>query len=69
MQEVHAVERDHQVSDKQYLDAQTLLEDSFRLGAEIYRSGFRPTFIVAIWRGGAPIGIVHLHDLLRAQIA
>ena len=23
----------------------------------IVRSGFRPTFLVAIWRGGAPIGI------------
>jgi uncharacterized protein len=45
------------VSDKLYLDAQTLLEDSFRLAADIYRSGFRPTFIVAVWRGGAPIGI------------
>ncbi len=45
------------MSEKLYLDAQILLEDSFRLAAEIYRSGFRPTFIVAIWRGGAPIGI------------
>lgn len=44
-------------SDKVYLDAQELLEDSFRLAAEIYHSGFRPTFIVAVWRGGAPIGI------------
>jgi hypoxanthine phosphoribosyltransferase len=45
------------VSEKLYLDAQTLLEDSFKLAADIYYSGFRPTFIVAVWRGGAPIGI------------
>lgn len=45
------------LSDKLYLDAQELLEDSFRLAAEIYHSGFKPTFIVAVWRGGAPIGI------------
>ena len=45
------------MSDKLYLDAQELLEDSFRLAADIYTSGFRPTFIVAVWRGGAPIGI------------
>ena len=45
------------MSEKTYLDAQTLLEDSFKLAAEIYQSGFRPTFIVAVWRGGAPIGI------------
>jgi len=45
------------LSEKTYLDAQTLLEDSFRLASRIYDSGFRPTFIVAVWRGGAPIGI------------
>lgn len=45
------------MSEKIYLDAQTLLEDSFRLAADIYHSGFRPTFIVAVWRGGAPIGL------------
>ncbi|XOV82338.1 MAG: phosphoribosyltransferase [bacterium] len=45
------------MSEKIYLDAQSLLEDSFRLAANIYTSGFRPTFIVAVWRGGAPIGI------------
>jgi len=45
------------LSDKLYLDAQELLEDSCRLAAKVYASGFRPTFIVAVWRGGAPIGI------------
>lgn len=43
--------------EKLYLDAQTLLEDSFRLAAQAYDSGFRPTCIVAVWRGGAPIGL------------
>jgi hypoxanthine phosphoribosyltransferase len=45
------------LSEKLYLDAQDLLEDSFQLAANLYHSGFRPTFIVAVWRGGAPIGI------------
>lgn len=44
------------MTEKLYLSAQQLLEDSFRLGAKVLRSGFRPSFIVAIWRGGAPIG-------------
>ena len=39
------------------LSAQGLLEDSFRLGARILKSGFRPTLIVAIWRGGTPVGM------------
>jgi hypoxanthine phosphoribosyltransferase len=45
------------MSEKQYLSAQQLLEDSFRLGAEIIKDGFRPTIIIAIWRGGVPMGI------------
>ena len=43
--------------EKVYLSAQGLLEDSFRLAHRVHASGFRPTFIVALWRGGAPIGI------------
>lgn len=45
------------MTEKFYIDAQELLEDSFQLAANVYASGFRPTFIVAIWRGGAPIGV------------
>lgn len=43
--------------DKIYLDAQLLLQDSFKLAAMAYEDGFRPTAIVAVWRGGAPIGL------------
>ncbi|MDG1206414.1 MAG: hypoxanthine phosphoribosyltransferase, partial [Pseudomonadales bacterium] len=42
---------------KTYLSAQELLEDSFKLGAKIVASGFEPTVIIAIWRGGTPMGI------------
>ena len=45
------------MSEKVYLGAQQLLEDSFRLGAEVVKSGFRPTMMIAIWRGGAPVGV------------
>ena len=43
--------------EKTFITAQQLLEDSFRVAAQVYESGFRPHFIVGIWRGGAPIGI------------
>ena len=43
--------------DKTVLTAQNLLEDSFRLGVKILESGFRPTMIIAIWRGGTPVGM------------
>ncbi len=42
---------------KTYLSAQSLLEDSYKLADTIYRDGFEPTMIVALWRGGVPIGI------------
>jgi hypothetical protein len=45
------------MTSKVYLSAQQLLEDSFRLGAKIVASKFRPTMITAIWRGGTPMGI------------
>lgn len=45
------------VPDKIFITAESLLRDSMALGMQILRSGFRPTFLVAIWRGGAPIGI------------
>ena len=45
------------MSEKLYISAQSLLEDSFRLGAKIIKSRFRPSVIIAIWRGGAPVGI------------
>jgi hypoxanthine phosphoribosyltransferase len=43
--------------DKTVLSARDLLEDSFRLGVKILESGFEPTLIVAIWRGGTPVGM------------
>lgn len=54
------------MSGKRYLDAQELLEDSWRLGAQVLASGFAPDFIVAIWRGGAPIGIA-VQEYLESQ--
>jgi hypoxanthine phosphoribosyltransferase len=43
--------------DKTVLSAKDLLEDSFRLGVKVLESGFEPTLIIAIWRGGTPVGM------------
>lgn len=43
--------------DKVYISANELLRDSFRLAEKIFLSGFRPDFIIGVWRGGAPVGI------------
>jgi len=42
---------------KTFIQADQLLEDSFKLAWSVYESGFRPNYIVGVWRGGAPIGI------------
>ncbi len=43
--------------DKTFITASDLLQDSFRLAAQIHSSGFLPDFIIGIWRGGTPVGI------------
>jgi uncharacterized protein len=45
------------MTDRLYVTAEDLLADSFRLGLSILDSGFRPSHIVGIWRGGTPVGI------------
>ena len=42
---------------KTFISAQSLLQDSFALGLQVLKSGFRLSFLVGVWRGGAPIGI------------
>ena len=43
--------------EKLFITPNQLLEDSFKLGKMIFESGFRPHFIVGVWRGGTPVGI------------
>ena len=43
--------------EKIFISAQDLLEMSFQLGINILKSGFKPKFIVGVWRGGTPTGI------------
>ena len=49
--------------EKRFISAANLVEDSFKLAVKVYESGYRPDYIVGIWRGGTPVGIV-LHDFL-----
>lgn len=54
---------------KHFITAQELLEDSYHLGAQIIKSGFRPDFIIGIWRGGSPVGIAVQEMLEHFDIA
>lgn len=42
---------------KTYIAADDLLLDSFRLARQIFEAGFRPDFLVGLWRGGSAVGI------------
>ena len=56
------------MTEKIYLDAQAFLEDCFRLGAAVFESGWRPSFILAVWRGGTPVGLAVQEFLAYAAI-
>lgn len=45
------------MTEKTYINANDLLLDSYKLGIKIFDSGFKPDFIVGVWRGGTPVGI------------
>lgn len=49
--------------DKVIISADDHFKDSFRLATQVFRSGFRPDYIVGIWRGGTPVGII-MHECL-----
>ena len=52
-----------------YIEADDLLLDSFRLATRIHESGFRPDFLVGLWRGGSAVGIAVQEGLEHVGIA
>jgi hypoxanthine phosphoribosyltransferase len=42
---------------RSYIAANDLLLDSFQLAVNIVDSGFKPDFLVGLWRGGSAVGI------------
>ncbi len=42
---------------KRFVGEQELLEDAYHLAVRVHQSGFRPNFIVGVWRGGSTVGI------------
>ena len=52
--------------DKHYLTADDYLRDVWRLGAAIRKSEWRPDILIALWRGGAPVGIA-VHEFLKVS--
>ena len=42
---------------ERFIGADDLLQDSFQLAANIFEAGFKPDFLVGLWRGGSAVGI------------
>ncbi len=42
---------------RKFIAANDLLLDSFRLAVNISNAGFKPDFLVGLWRGGSAVGI------------
>ena len=51
--------------DKVYVTADDMLRDTWRLAAAVRASGWRPYWLVALWRGGAAPGAA-VHEFLKA---
>lgn len=49
---------------KRYITPQEVHDKSYLLGANVMASGFKPDYMVAIWRGGAPVGC-YVHEMFK----
>jgi hypoxanthine phosphoribosyltransferase len=49
--------------EKEFVQPNDLVRDSFVLARQIYDSGFVPDVLIVLWRGGAPVG-VSIHEFL-----
>ena len=55
--------------DKLFITEEELLLDAYRLGVRVFDSGFRPSFIVGLWRGGSSVGIAVQECLQHLGVA
>lgn len=52
------------LNDKHYLSAGEYHEDAWKLAAKVRMSGWKPDILIALWRGGAPVGI-SVHEFFK----
>ena len=53
------------MNEKHYIKATEFLHDSWKLAAMVRKSGWKPDFLVGLWRGGAPVAVA-IHEFLKA---
>ena len=52
------------MTEKHYINATEYLHDNWKLAAMVRKSGWRPDFLVGLWRGGAPVAVA-IHEFLK----
>lgn len=52
--------------EKVYIDATALLVDSVKLARKVWDDGYRPDYLIGVWRGGTPPGMA-IHEFLRLR--
>ncbi len=55
-----------EASEKVYVDARTLLVNSAKLARLVWDDGFRPNYLIGVWRGGTPPGVA-IHEFFRLR--
>jgi len=50
--------------EKFYLGSEKLLLDSFKLARKVWDSGWKPDVMIALWRGGTPVGVA-VHEFFE----
>lgn len=51
--------------EKTYISANEYQIDIWKLASQIRKSGWKPDFLIGLWRGGAPVAI-SVHEFLKA---
>jgi len=49
---------------KKYLSADEYLRDTWKLAAKVRRDGWKPDWLVGLWRGGSPVAIA-VHEFFK----
>lgn len=50
--------RNKMAEEKIFVDEQSQILDAYRLGVKIFEDGYRPTFVIGLWRGGSTVALV-----------
>lgn len=53
-------------AEKSYISANEYLHDTWRLAAGVRDSGWKPDMLIALWRGGAPVGVA-VHEYFKVS--